>query len=259
MDRRENYIAVFDSGVGGISVLRHLVRVMPGERFLYFGDSANAPYGSRSTEEVRRLTLAGAAYLLENYPLKALVIACNTATAVAVDTLREKYPDLVIVGTEPAVAVGARMFPGGTVGVMATPATLGSPRILSLIARKAGDARVELLPVAELAAIVEQGKENDPQTVALLKNYLDPVKDSLDALVLGCTHYPFAAPAIREALGREIPLLDGGEAIARRTQQLLEEKQLLSPGNGELVWENTLGTPRILALSRRLLDTRIDL
>jgi glutamate racemase len=85
------------------------------------------------------------------------------------------------------------------------------------------------------------------------------VKDSLDTLVLGCTHYPFAAPAIREALGREIPLLDGGKAIARRTQQLLEEKQLLSPGNGELVWENTLGTPRILALSRRLLDTRIDL
>ena len=110
-----------------------------------------------------------------------------------------------------------------------------------------------------LCELVEQGKENDPQTVALLKNYLDPVKDSLDALVLGCTHYPFAAPAIREALGREIPLLDGGKAIARRTQQLLEEKQLLSPGNGELVWENTLGTPRILALSRRLLDTRIDL
>ena len=258
MNSPNDYIAVFDSGLGGISVLQCLRSRMPGERFLYFGDSANAPYGSRPTEQILELTLAAVEKIMTR-PVKALVIACNTATAVAVDTLREKYPDLVIVGTEPAVAVGARMFPGGTVGVMATPATLGSPRILSLIARKAGDARVELLPVAELAAIVEQGKENDPQTVALLKNYLDPVKDSLDALVLGCTHYPFAAPAIREALGREIPLLDGGEAIARRTQQLLEEKQLLSPGNGELVWENTLGTPRILALSRRLLDTRIDL
>ena len=258
MNSPNDYIAVFDSGLGGISILQCLRSRMPGERFLYYGDSANAPYGSRPTEQILELTLAAVEKIMTR-PVKALVVACNTATAVAVDALREKYPHLVIVGTEPAVAVGARMFPAGTVGVMATPATLESPRILSLIARKAGTARVELLPVAELAAIVEQGKENDPQTVALLKNSLEPVKDSLDALVLGCTHYPFAAPAIREALGRDIPLLDGGKAIARRTRQLLEEKNLLSSGEGELVWENTLGTPRILALSRRLLDTRIDL
>ena len=258
MSSPNDYIAVFDSGLGGISILQCLRSQMPGERFLYYGDSVNAPYGSRPTEQILALTLAAVEKIMTR-PVKALVVACNTATAVAVDALREKYPDLVIVGTEPAVAVGARMFPGGTIGIMATPATLESPRILSLIRRKAGDTHVQLLPVAELAAIVEHGQENEPETVQLLKGYLDPVKDSLDALVLGCTHYPFAAPAIRQALGREIPLLEGGKAIARRTQQLLEEKNLLSTGNGELVWENTLGTPRIQALSRRLLETRIDL
>ena len=110
--------------------------------------------------------------------------------------------------------------------------------------------------------LIESGEHLGDGANYFVEKYLTELltRDPLiDTIILGCTHYPFAAPAIREALGREIPLLDGGKAIARRTQQLLEEKQLLSPGNGELVWENTLGTSRILALSRRLLDTRIDL
>ena len=124
MNAKQDYIAVFDSGVGGISVLRHLVRQMPGERFLYFGDSANAPYGSRTTEEVRNLTLAAAEKLTTEYPIKALVIACNTATAAAVKQVREAYPNLIVIGIEPALKVAADHFPGGRVGVMATEVTL---------------------------------------------------------------------------------------------------------------------------------------
>ena len=116
MKHKQDYIAVFDSGVGGISVLRHLIRYLPGERFLYFGDSANAPYGSRTTEEVRQLTLAAVKKLTTEYPVKAVVIACNTATAAAVKQVRSAYPDLIVIGIEPALKVAADHFPGGRIG-----------------------------------------------------------------------------------------------------------------------------------------------
>ena len=119
-----DYIAVFDSGVGGISVLRQLRKMMPQERFIYFGDSANAPYGAKSTAEVRALSLAAAEKLMAEYPIKALVVACNTATAAAIKTLRATYPDLIVVGIEPAVKVAADHLPQGSIGVMATSVTL---------------------------------------------------------------------------------------------------------------------------------------
>ena len=126
MNQKENYIAVFDSGVGGLSVLRHLRDQLPGERFAYFGDSANAPYGTRSREEVCRLTLAAAERLMSR-GLKALVVACNTATSAAINELRRAYPDLIVVGIEPALKLACDRFPGGRIGVMATPMTLREP------------------------------------------------------------------------------------------------------------------------------------
>ena len=123
MNGTEDFIGVFDSGVGGISVLRHLRRLMPGERFIYYGDSANAPYGTRTKEEVKCLSLAVAEKLMAR-GLKALVVACNTATSAAIGDLRERYPDLIIVGIEPALKLAADRFPGGGIGVMATPMTL---------------------------------------------------------------------------------------------------------------------------------------
>ena len=135
MNKKHDYIAVFDSGVGGISVLRHLVRILPGERFVYYGDSANAPYGSRSTQEVRALTLAAVGKLLAEYPLKALVIACNTATAAAVNDVRAAHPELIVVGIEPALKVAADHFPGGRVGVLATEVTLREEKFDTLLHR----------------------------------------------------------------------------------------------------------------------------
>ena len=130
----KEYIAVFDSGVGGISVLRHLCAVMPQERFLYFGDSANAPYGTRPTEEIRALTLAAAEKLMAR-GLKALVVACNTATAAAIEALRERYPDSIIIGIEPALKTACDRFPGKKIGGMATPATLREERFARLLER----------------------------------------------------------------------------------------------------------------------------
>jgi glutamate racemase len=129
---KQDYIAVFDSGLGGLSVLRHLQRIMPNENYLYYGDSANAPYGRRTTAQVRELTMAAVEYLLENFPVKALVVACNTATAAAIGHLRALYPDLVVIGIEPALKLAADRFPGGRIGVMATQVTLREEKFHNL-------------------------------------------------------------------------------------------------------------------------------
>ena len=253
MGGKEDYIAVFDSGVGGISVLRHLVRVMPGERFLYFGDSANAPYGSRSTEEVRQLTLDGAGYLLENFPLKALVIACNTATAAAVRQVREKYPDLIVVGIEPALKVAADNFPGGRIGVMATEVTLREEKFDTLLHRFARSCTIAKIPAPGLVQRIEAGDTDGPETEALLRKILGSHIGNLDALVLGCTHYPFAAKAISRILGENVRLLDGGDGTARETKRRLEAAGLLEQGAGEVTVINSAGNPEMIQVSRELL------
>ena len=252
MNRKEDYIAVFDSGVGGISVLRQLRKLMPGERFLYFGDSANAPYGSRPTEEIRQLALNVAQHLIQK-GIKALVVACNTATAAAIETLRQTYPELIVVGIEPALKPAADMFPGGCVGVLATPATLREEKFNHLVETSSNHCQVIRLPAPGLSDLVEQGKGNSSEAEALLRPILEPVAGKLDALVLGCTHYPFAIGTIRKILGDEIPLLDGGEGTARETKRRLAAAGLLSEGNGEICWENSSNTPALLALSETLL------
>lgn len=228
MNRKEDYIAVFDSGVGGISVLRHLVALMPGERFIYYGDSANAPYGTRSTAQVRRLTLAAAAKLVEQYPLKALVIACNTATAAAISDLRQTYPDLIVIGIEPALKLAWDRFPGGNIGVMATEVTLREEKFDSLLHRFDHGDRVVKISAPGLVELVEAGQCDTQQTEALLRPILEPWRGKLDVLVLGCTHYPFAANAIRRILGDGIELVDGGEGTARETRRRLAQRDLLT-------------------------------
>ncbi len=253
MAHKEDYIAVFDSGVGGISVLRHLVKELPQEKFLYFGDSINAPYGVRTRKEVEDLTMAALEKLLPR-GLKAFVIACNTATAAAVEALRAKYPQLIIVGIEPAVKLAADRYPGGHIGVMATPGTLKSPRVLQLIDRFRGNCTIEMLPAPGLADLVEANKQNGPEGEALLRPWLDPLVGKLDALVLGCTHYPFAAPMLEKILGDRTELLDGGPGVARQTKRRLEAAGLLREGEGQLLIENSLPGDSMIVLSRQLLE-----
>ena len=249
---RDKYIAVFDSGVGGISVLRHLLRQLPGERFLYYGDSANAPYGTRTEAEVKRLTLAAAEKLCSR-GIKALVVACNTATGAAIEALREKYPELTVVGVEPALKLAADRYPGGHIGVMATPVTLQSEKFHRLLQRFNRENEVSLLPAPGLVELIEKGQQDSPEAQDLLARIFRPYKGRLDALVLGCTHYPFAAQAIEKVLPG-VPLLDGGEGTAVHTRHELEKKGLLRTGEGELIFENSLEDPHILELSRKLAE-----
>lgn len=253
MDRKEDYIGVFDSGVGGASVLRQLLRELPGERYYYFGDSANAPYGTRPTEQVRQLTMAAAERMFSRVPCKALVVACNTATAAAVIQLREKYPDKIIIGIEPALKVAADHFPGGTVGVMATPVTLREEKFDTLLHRLDSGCRVVKIPAPGLVELVEAGKADSPETDALAESLLRGYVGKLDALVLGCTHYPFASKAISRVLGEDVPLLDGGPGTARETRRRLAAAGLLEEGAGELILTNSREDPRYLALCRQLL------
>lgn len=252
MDRKDDYIAVFDSGVGGISVLRQLMTLMPEERYLYFGDSANAPYGIRPEDEVRQLALQAAAGL-KQYNIKALVVACNTATAAAVELLRQTYPNRIIVGIEPAVKLAADRFPGGTIGVMGTPVTMESHRIQELINRHKDSCRFISLPAPGLADLVEAGKAVSEESEALLRPLLAPYWGKLDAIVLGCTHYPFAAPVIQKLVGPDTVLLDGGEGTARETKRRLNNAGLLGNGPGELMIQNSTKDPAIIRRCYELL------
>ncbi len=252
MDACNDFIAVFDSGVGGISVLRELIRQMPQERYLYFGDSANAPYGTRSTEEVRALTLANAEKLFTR-GVKALVIACNTATSAAITHLRSKYPEKIIIGIEPALKVAADLFPNGTVGVMATEVTLREEKFLQQLARFP-EMQVHTVSPSGLVELIEQGG-SETDILQLLEPVLKPYANRLDALVLGCTHYPFAASVISRILGDNTVLLHGGLGTARETHRRLALAGLLRNGSGEVLLENSLANPEILRRSKELLET----
>ena len=234
MEQKE-YIAVFDSGVGGVSVLRQLQKLMPREHYIYYGDCANAPYGSRPTEEVRRLTLAVAGKLLTEYPVKALVVACNTATAAAIETLRAAYPDRIIVGIEPALKLAADRYPGGRIGVMATEVTLREEKFDHLLHRFP-TCVVTKIPAPGLVELIEAGQTESAEMDALLHKLLDDYVGKLDALVLGCTHYPFAAKAIQKVVGEKCVLLDGGEGTARETmRRLAAENRLATQGDGSVI------------------------
>ena len=251
MASKADYIAVIDSGVGGISVLRELVRLLPNERFLYFGDSANAPYGTKSAQQVRSMTEATVQRLMER-GIKALVVACNTATATAIEMLRQKYPDFIIIGIEPALKPAVTQFPQGTVGIMATPVTLQGEKLKRLIAQYPHP-DVRLIPAPGLVELVEAGLTNAPEMDAFLTSLLGPYAGQLDALVLGCTHYPFAKDGIRRVLGSRTVLFDGGVGTAQQTRRRLENAGLLYDGPGCVIFENSLNDPHIFALCNSLL------
>jgi len=252
MHSKDEYIAVFDSGVGGISVLRELVRLMPSENYLYFGDSANAPYGDRPTAQVRQLTLDAAGTLMER-GVKALVVACNTATAAAITDLRQAYPDTVIIGIEPALKLAYDRYPAGRVGVMATQVTLREEKFAQQLERFP-DMQVSLIPAPGLVERIEAGQADSPETEALLRQLLGPYVGRLDALVLGCTHYPFVKDTVCRILGDQTQLLDGSLGTARHTMRRLAEMDLLRQGEGSVQIENSAGDRSLITLAAKLLE-----
>lgn len=251
MHRKDEYVAVFDSGVGGISVLRQLCRTMPQENFLYFGDSANAPYGSRSTEEVRTLTLAAWEKITTSCPVKAFVVACNTATAAAIDILREKYPEEIIVGIEPAVKLAADRHTGGNIGVMATEVTLREEKF-EILTHRFPDCVIYKIPAPGLVQRIEAGQGDSPKTIRYLETLLKPYVGRLDALVLGCTHFPFVKHNIQHILGETTEVLHGGQGTAVETCRRLAQQGLLAEGTGSVTIRNS-GGEEMVELSRKLL------
>ncbi len=245
-------IAVFDSGLGGISVLRELVKCMPQENFLYFGDSANAPYGSRTTEEIRDLTLKNAEMLFA-MGAKALVVACNTATSAAINALRERYPERIIIGIEPALKLAVTQFPKGKIVVMATDATLREQKFAALMAQYEADCEIYKCPCPELVAFVERGELESEALYEVLHKRLSPLPNP-DAVVLGCTHYPFLRKAITNIVDSKCDIFDGAAGTARETKRRLQEAKLLNDiSHGEVRFMNSLPTQEILELSEQLL------
>lgn len=249
-------VAVFDSGLGGISVLRYLRKAMPNEDYIYYGDSANAPYGTKNPEEIRALTGAVMEKVLA-LGAKAVVIACNTATGMAVDSLRNQYPDIPIIGVEPAVKPAAELYPGGRILVLATPLCLKSQRFQELSARFQDQAEIIPVPCGGLMEFVERGILNGPVLRDYLEAKLEPWKDQkIDAAVLGCTHYPFLRNAIAEVLGETTDIIDGNAGITAQLQRRMTELGLRNPTDepGNVTFYNSMDSEAILDLSQTLLN-----
>ncbi|MDN6858715.1 glutamate racemase [Pseudomonas sp. CAN2814] len=223
-------IGVFDSGVGGLSVLHEIRARLPHESLIYLADCGHVPYGEKTPEYIRTRCRAIAEFLLSR-GAKALVLACNTATAAAAADLRELYPQLPIVAMEPAVKPAAEATRSGVVGVLATTGTLKSARFAALLDRFAGDVRVVTQPCPGLVERIEAGDLKSPQTRELLQGYVAPLlNEGCDTLILGCTHYPFLRPLLRELVPADISLIDTGAAVARQLQRLLGSRDLLAEG-----------------------------
>jgi glutamate racemase len=225
-------IGIFDSGVGGLSVWRQVVHHLPGESVLYLADQAHVPYGNRSQAEIQAFCLA-VADLLVAQGCKAIVVACNTASAVALQPLRRRFPDLPILGLEPAVKPAVALTRSGVVGVMATPATFQGQLYRATVGRHAVDVRVVEQVCIGLADLVEQGDLEGPHCDAALRSYLAPMLAAgADTIVLGCTHYPFVIEAIRRLVGPSLAVIDPAPAVARHLGRVLQQRRLaLAPGS----------------------------
>lgn len=251
---RERAIGVFDSGVGGVSVLRDMARMLPRERFIYYGDNRNAPYGVKTEEEIRTLA-THVADVLVALDVKALVVACNTATSAAIATLREKLT-IPVVGMEPALKPAARMCHGGQVLVLATPATLRQNKFQHLYALYGQHAIIQ--PCPGLMEFAERGEMEGEGIDGYLRELFRPYQGmELDAAVLGCTHYVFLKRAIGRALPG-VPLVDGNDGTARRLKFLLEEGGLLRETGQSEVRFMTSGDENVyLPLMKRLFETPV--
>ncbi len=252
-------IGIFDSGIGGLSVLRHVHALLPDEELLYFADSGFAPYGEKPETVIVERALAIAAFLLR-FKVKAIVVACNTATAAAIAALRARYPQLHVVGVEPGLKPAAALTRTGTVGVLATEGTLASEKFQKLQQQIAASSGTRFLLQAcnGLADQIEKGETHSRETALLVQRYVAPlVAQQADTLVLGCTHYPFVEHLVRDAAGKAVTLVDTGEPVARQLQRLLSQAGLLSPhtGHAGALSAYTTGSRNALQTAfRRLLD-----
>ena len=236
-------VGVFDSGVGGLSVLGEIHQLLPNESLLYVADCGHIPYGEKTPEFIRQRCINIAEFFREQ-GAKALVIACNTATVAGVADLRQRYPDWPLVGMEPAVKPAAAATRSGVVGVLATTGTLQSAKFAALLDRFAADVQVITQPCPGLVELIETGDLVSPVIRQLLQGYVEPLLAAgCDTIILGCTHYPFLKPLLREMIPASITLIDTGAAVARQLQRLLSQRDLLANGRPRPTQFWTSGSP----------------
>ena len=255
MAKNTDPIAVFDSGMGGISVLKEMVNLMPEEDFIYLGDSKNAPYGTKTMDEVCSLTLSNIALLLDKYHAKAVAVACNTATSAAVRTLRKKYPSLPLVGVEPAIKPAVESGAHPRVLVMATPYTIQGEKFRRLKEVYEASSTIYPLPCPGLMEFVERGELYGPDLEDFLHKLMDPwLEKGVDCIVLGCTHYPFVADTIQKIAGDQVTLFDGALGTARELRRRIHEAGLEGDPShrGSVTFLNSTGDPGRIRLSRFL-------
>jgi glutamate racemase len=222
-------IGVMDSGVGGISVLKHIHALLPHEQLIYVADSQYAPYGNKTAEEITARCIEIADFLMTKQ-VKAIVVACNTATAAAIDTMRATYA-IPIIGMEPAVKPAAAATKNGVIGVLATVGTLKSAQFAALLESYGRNVKVVTQGCVGLVECIERGELDTSATKALIRQYTAPLlAEGADTIVLGCTHYPFVKQAIQDIVGDEISLIDTGAAVAKQLQKKLAEQNLLATG-----------------------------
>lgn len=258
--KAENPIGVFDSGVGGLAVLHEIRRELPGEDLLYVADSGHAPYGDKSAQVIEERSIAIVEFLVRQHA-KAIVVACNTATGVAIKALRTRFP-LPIIAMEPAVKPAAAHTRSGVIGVLATSRTIASDNFAKLHERFGADVKILMQACPGLVEQVEAGNLSGDKTRALVEQYVLPLlAQQADTLVLGCTHYPFLAPLIREIAGPTVTVIDPSAAIARELRRRLASADLLSTGSRagtERFWTSARSDTTRLVISQ-LWKADIDL
>jgi len=239
-------IGVFDSGVGGLSVLRALRRALPHEDVLYLADQAHVPYGPRDKEQIRDYSMGITEFLLAQ-GAKLMVVACNTASAAALKALRDRFPELAFVGMEPAVKPAAETTHTGKVGVLATPTTFSGELYASVVERFANGVEIYQSTCPGLVEEIEAGRLNSADTRRILEEALGPMLGAgIDTVVMGCTHYPFVIPLITAIAGPGVRVIDPAPAIARQAQHLLSERELLKPaGSPGRIQFYTSGDPQV--------------
>ena len=256
MNKKEMPIGFLDSGVGGLSVMKEAIKIMPNENYIYFGDSKNAPYGVKSTKEIRDLTFKAVEFLISK-GIKGLVVACNTATSAAVRELRTVYPDMPLVGIEPAIKPAVELGRDGKILIMATPMTIKQDKFKLLLDKYKDIAEIVPIPCAGLMEFIESGVLDGIELEYYLKEKLsDYSSENVSSVVLGCTHYPFVKDSISKILGKNVKVIDGGEGTTREIKRRLAEKNLLNTNTtkGKIEIYNSLGEDKIIDLSWKLLS-----
>lgn len=224
--QEDQYIGVFDSGIGGISIWKEIVQLLPLESTIYLADSKYAPYGEKSQDEIIQLCIKNTEKLIA-LGAKIIVVACNTATTNAIDYLRANYP-IPFIGIEPAIKPAALQSKSKSIGILATKGTLNSCLFSDTSKRYTQEIKMIEVIGAGLVPLIEQGKINSLETRALLTSYLAPMIEAhIDYLVLGCSHYPFLLPILKELLPSQVTIIDSGEAVARQTKAILEQEKII--------------------------------